>query len=249
VPIFRFFSKVARFAVPVIASFSLSTGFAAHQLGSDQDQAEALKGWKVQNMQAAASEIGIVNLGRRPWLRLKCDFGGSLTKGSAVGVLAENSESKETDVRVRVRLRQGFLAAATLRCNPERETGYAGGISSGDKLYITRMNQGRVKLLAKAALPESLKGTHQDCWIRFKAGRDRFQLKAWPVGRPEPDAWAVEVEDCRFDSGLAGLGVSCFSPKLGGQPTAEALFEHVRITRAGDETPPGHAAEPLPLGN
>lgn len=213
----------------------------------EEGRLDASLNWQVQNLRAQSPKATIDRVGGETWLRLRCDFGGSLTQGTALSVLAHNLTGDELDVTCRVRLLDGFLASVNLRCDPARLNGYIGGVSDQDRLYVVRMHEGRTKVLSKIELPETFQGVHEDCWIRFQAKRHRLKLRIWPFGQAEPEDWHIETEDRRLRAGLPGLAVSCYSPIVGGQPKAEACFNQVRIT-----LPPGtslpQAPEPRTLG-
>lgn len=203
--------------------------------------------WQVQNLRALRPSARIDRIAGENWLRLRCDFGGSLTQGTALSVLAQDLQGDQLDITSRVRLQEGFLASVNLRCDPTRLNGYIGGVSDRDRLYVVRMHEGRTKVLSKTELPETLQGVHEDCWIRFQAERHRLRLKVWPFGQPEPEDWHIETEDRRLRAGLAGLAVSCYSPIVGGQPKAEACFDQVRISLPPATSPP-QTPEPRALG-
>ena len=68
-----------------------------------------------------------------------------------------------------------------------------------------------------------------------------------PISRLEEELELRVAEDRRLKAGLAGLAVSCYSPVVGGQPTAEACFDQVRIALPSAQ-PLARAAEPRALG-
>lgn len=227
-------------AVPTAWSTSFYESF-------EDGNLSGIPSWQVQEMHAVGAEAAVEWAAGESWLRFRCDFGAGLTEATALGAVAEGLEAREFDITSRVQMQEGFLATVNVRCDPGRLSGYAGGISCEDKLYVVRIHQGNTKILCKVELSEELEGIHQDCWIRFKTERHRLFLKVWAYGEDEPKDWQVETEDRRLRAGLAGLAVSCYSPVVGGQPSAEARFDQVRITLPGYK-PVDLEGEPVALG-
>ncbi len=183
-----------------------------------------------RNLRTVSAEINFQHHESENWIRLFCGSGGRFLDGNACGLLVEGSQAKDSEVLVRTRLQKGFLAAATLRCNPDRQNGYAAGISTHGKLYIARFGYGTVKYLKKKRWPGAGHPLPRDFQIRFRAEGDRFFLKVWKAGEVEPRQWQVVAEDKMLEqSGFGGVGVTGFRPVLGRSNSAEALFAPPRI--------------------